>query len=70
MKQIILRVPDNKYSFFIELLNNFDFVTIEEEGIEIPEEQKNKVRERMKKSQSNPSRLLRWNEVKKKTTFF
>ncbi|MBS3769109.1 MAG: hypothetical protein V5A51_11260 [Bacteroidales bacterium] len=69
MKQIILRVPDNKYSFFIELLNNFDFVTIEEEGIEIPEEQKNKVRERMKKSQSNPSRLLKWNEVKKKIQF-
>ncbi|MEF8846507.1 MAG: hypothetical protein V5A59_13605 [Bacteroidales bacterium] len=69
MKQIILRVPDNKYSFFIELLNNFDFVTIEEEGIEIPEEQKDKVRERMKKSQSNPSRLLKWNEVKKKIQF-
>lgn len=69
MKQIILRIPDNKYSFFIELLKNFDFVTIEEEGIEIPEDQKNKVRERMKKSQSDPSRLLKWDEVKKKIKF-
>lgn len=69
MKQIILRIPDNKYSFFIELLKNFDFVTIEEEGIEIPEEQKNKVRERMKKSQSDPSRLLKWDEIKKKIKF-
>ena len=69
MKQIILRIPDNKYSFFIELLKNFDFVTIEEEGIEIPEEQKNKVRERMKKSQSDPSRLRKWDEIKKKIKF-
>jgi len=69
MKQIILRIPDNKYSFFIELLKNFDFVTIEKEGMDIPEEQKNKVRERMKKSQSDPSRLLKWDEVKKKIKF-
>jgi len=26
MKHITLEIPDNKYSFFLELIKNFDFV--------------------------------------------
>lgn len=29
-KQITLTIKDNKYPFFIELMNNFDFVKIDE----------------------------------------
>ena len=26
MKQVTLQIPDNKYAFFLELINNLDFV--------------------------------------------
>ncbi len=32
MKQIILNVPDNKYSFFMELVKNLGFVKVQKEG--------------------------------------
>ncbi len=38
----------------------------EQENIEIPEEHKNIVRERIKRSEQDPSRLLNWDEVKHK----
>lgn len=31
MKQIVLNVEEKKYKFFMELINNFDFVTISKE---------------------------------------
>ncbi len=31
MKQIILNVPDNKYSFFMELVKNLGFVKVQKE---------------------------------------
>jgi hypothetical protein len=64
MKQITLHIPENKYHFFIELLKNFDYVKFEETEIDIPEEHKNIVRERMKASQADPSRLLNWENAK------
>ena len=66
MKYITLRIPENKFSFFMELLKNFDYVKVEEKDIEIPEEHKNTVRQRMKASEVNPSRLLKWDEAKNK----
>lgn len=38
----------------------------EQENMEIPEEHKNIVRERMKKSEKDPSRLMDWDKVKHK----
>ncbi len=32
MKQITLNIPDNKYSFFIELIKSLDFVQMQDEG--------------------------------------
>lgn len=32
MKQVILNIPDNKYSFFIELIKNLKFVKVKEES--------------------------------------
>lgn len=68
MKQIAVTIPDNKESLFIELLKSISFVkgieTIED--FEIPEEQKQIVRKRIKDSETDPSRLLNWDEVKHK----
>ncbi len=61
MKQVTLRIPDDKYSFFMELLKNFEFVTIEED-IEITDKQKDIVRKRIKESDADPSRLLKWDD--------
>lgn len=61
MKQITLSVPEEKYDFFMELLENMDFVSIEDFPA-IPEEHKNLVRER--KRSSTPESLKNWDEVK------
>ncbi len=68
MKQIAVTIPDNKESLFIELLKSLSFVKRIEtiEDFVIPEEQKQIVRQRMKASESDPSVLLKWDEVKHK----
>jgi len=66
MRHITLHIPENKYSFFIELLKNFDYVKVEENEMGIPEEHKNIVRQRMKASEADPSRRLNWDEAKRK----
>jgi predicted small metal-binding protein len=69
MKKIVVHIPDNKYAFFIELLKNFDFISIEEKDMDIPEDQKEEVRSRIKKSDEDPSRLMDWDEAKKKINY-
>jgi hypothetical protein len=32
MKQILVNIDESKYHFFLELISNFDFVKIEEDG--------------------------------------
>jgi hypothetical protein len=60
MKQIALSVPEEKFEFFVELLHNLDFVSIDD--FEISEAHKNLVRERIKTS--SPESLKNWDEVK------
>jgi hypothetical protein len=31
MKQVVLNIPDNKYTFFMELVNNLGFVKLTDE---------------------------------------
>lgn len=64
MKQVILEIPDNKYNFIMELLKSFKYLKVEDNSILITEEHKNIVRNRIKASEADPSRLLDWNEVK------
>ncbi len=33
MKQVVLNVDERKYKFFMELVRNFEFVTIEKEDL-------------------------------------
>ena len=63
MKEIILKVPDQKVDFVLELVKQLG-LEVETDQIEIPEDHKNIVRERMSKSKEDPERLLDWNEVK------
>ena len=60
MKQITLSVPEDKYEFFVELLNSIDFVSIDD--FSIPEEHKKLVRER--KQTATPDSIKNWDEVK------
>jgi len=77
MKQITLHIPDHKVEFITELMEQLG-IEIEsgkpvdedqEQDIEISEEHKAIVRERMKKAKANPERLLDWDEVKDSFSF-
>lgn len=65
MKHFKISVPDNKYTFFMELVDSLDFIKVSEHPI--PEEHKNIVRERIKNS--NPRTLVDWEKAKKKIKF-
>ena len=65
MKEVTLKIPDDKYRFFMELISNLGFDRVEERSI--PEEHKNIVRERIKNS--NPVELIPWEEARKQLRF-
>jgi len=64
MKEITFKVPDSSYEFFLELVKKLGYEINEE--VEIPEEQKFIVRERIKNSNENPERLLDWEKIQDK----
>lgn len=63
MKEITLRIPDQKLDFVLELIEQLG-LEVSSEEMEIPEEHKAIVRERVQKSKANPERLLDWEKVK------
>ena len=65
MKQVTLRIPDSKYHFFMELVRNLGFEKAED--LDIPEEHKAIVRERIKNSK--PEELIPWQEARKQLRF-
>jgi hypothetical protein len=65
MKEVTLRIPDNKYQFFMELVRNLGFENAE--VLNIPEEHKVIVRERIKNSK--PEELIPWQEARKQLRF-
>lgn len=67
MEELTVRVPSERLDFFKELLKELDIEVAQQ--IEIPEEHKNIVRERIKRSEQNPERLLNWEEVRNQFTF-
>lgn len=65
MKEITLKVPDHKIDFVLEL---FEQLGIEiSDDIEIPEEHKEIVRERIRTS--DPEKLIPWDEARKQFKF-
>ena len=64
MKQIIISIPDNKFLFVKQLLDEFDYIKIHDEDIyDIPEEVQNMVMERLESVKKNPKSLISNNEM-------
>jgi hypothetical protein len=65
MKQYTITIPDNKVNVFIEMMKSITFVKkIEEEFIiDIPEEHKSIVRERISKYENCPKSYLEWEDI-------
>ena len=61
MQEVTLKIPDQKLAFFLELIKQLGLEV--SEGVIISEEQMNMVRERIRKSNQNPERLLDWEHV-------
>lgn len=61
MKQVTLNIPDHKYQFFMELIQNLGIEKTDE--LHIPEEHKAIVRERIRNAK--PEELIPWHEARK-----
>lgn len=68
MKHYIISIPDNKASFFLELMKNISFVKSIKENFsdEISEEQMSVVRERIEKYKNNPESYSDLDDLDKK----
>lgn len=65
MKEVTLRIPDKKFGFFMELVRQLGFEVTEE--VEIPEEHKAIVRERIRTAKGED--MVPWKEARKRFTF-
>ena len=66
MTQIILNIPDNELSFFMKLIEKFNYETIINE-FSLTEEMKNLLYER--RSTSKTDDFIPWNDAKKQLRF-
>ncbi|RLD27471.1 MAG: hypothetical protein DRI54_01030 [Bacteroidetes bacterium] len=68
MKQYTITIPDNKADVFIEMMKKIQYVKHIEESyaVDIPEEHKNIVRERIKKYENKPGSYLEWDDIENK----
>jgi hypothetical protein len=66
MKEITLKVPDKKLSFFMELVKQLGF-EVAQDDLVIPEEHKTIVRERIKNAK--PEDYIPWEEARKQLKF-
>ncbi|WP_373494969.1 addiction module protein [Aquiflexum sp.] len=62
MREVTLKIPEEKFEFYLELFEQLGLET--EFEYEIPEEHKEIVRERIRNANENPDQLLDWDEVK------
>ena len=65
MKEVTLKIPDSKLSFFMELVKQLGFEATH--VVEIPEEHKNLVRERI--SSAKPEDMIPWKDARKQLKF-
>ena len=65
MKEITLKVPDKKFDFFMELVKHLGIEVAED--MEIPEEHKAIVRERIKSAR--PEDMIPWEDARNQLTF-
>ena len=62
MKEITVKVPENKLQFFMELLDQLDFKAVGRE-FDIPEWQKNMTLKRLKSIDENPESAVDFDEM-------
>ncbi len=62
MKEITLKIPDNNFPFFMQLMQQLGYVKIDEEVKTVPEHHKKIIRERLKTI--SKEKLLDWDKVK------
>jgi hypothetical protein len=65
MREVTIKIPEEKFEFYMELFGHLDLETEFEH--EIPEEHKEIVRERIKNSKSED--LIPWEEARKMMKF-
>jgi len=65
MREITIKIPDKKYDFFMELINQLGVEV--SDTLDIPEEHKAIVRERINNSKHED--LVAWNDARKQLTF-
>lgn len=68
MKQFTIQVHENKADLFVELMESISFVRLvkEENVLDIPEEHKSVVRERIHQYEDKTDKYLDWSEIEKK----
>ena len=67
MQEITLKIPEEKYPFMLELFEQLGLEVSNDH--EIPEWQKNIVRERIAEYEKNPDDAIPWDEVRKNLNF-
>jgi hypothetical protein len=66
MKEITLKIPEDKYDFFMEVFNQLG-LEVSDDDFVIPEWQKEVVLERIKKNKEED--LIPWEEARKQFKF-
>ncbi|MGB3080780.1 MAG: hypothetical protein WBB31_16990 [Saprospiraceae bacterium] len=62
MKEVTIMIPEKKFSFFMELMNQLGLEV--SQNYDIPEEHKSIVMERIKEDDQDPGHLEDWDTVK------
>ena len=68
MKQYTITIPDSKVSIFVKMMKSISFVKNIEESytVDIPEEHKTIVRERIKRYENSPESYIEWDGIENK----
>jgi hypothetical protein len=67
MKRYTITIPDDKEETFIEMMKHIDYIEdiVDDLTYDITEEEKEIVRERIKKYKNNPESYLNWDDIEK-----
>lgn len=64
MKQLILNIDDNKFNTFLSFIKTLDYVSISNDGKDIPEWQQEEVSRRSQLIESGEVKVEKWSDVK------
>jgi hypothetical protein len=63
--KLVLNIEDARFSFFLELLNSLNFVTIEANEPELSAEEKDFIEARLLHHAQNRDKSILWTDLKK-----